>query len=53
METVALWRGHGSQFLSARRKMQQRMVFNSCGKLIGYLRSHKRVGDAVLLEIII
>ena len=53
IELIALWRRDGSQLLSTRRKELQRVVLDVGGKLVAHLRRHKRVGDIVLLEVVV
>ena len=50
---IALWRRERSQFLATRQQILQRVVLDARGKLVRHLSGHERVGDLVLLEIVV
>ena len=52
-ELETFWWIEGCQFLTTGGEELQRVVLDICSKLIAHLRGHKRVGDLVLLEIVI
>ena len=53
MEPIVRRGRQGSQFLTTCREMLQRVVLDAGGKLITHLRRHERMGDVVLLEVVV
>ena len=50
---IILRRHHRRQLLTTRQQALQRLALEISGKLVGYLRRHEGVRDAVLLEIVV
>ena len=52
-EFVALWRCYRRHLLASRHQSLQRMVLDAGSKLIGHLCGHERIGNLMLLEILV
>ena len=52
-QNISLWRSDRCQFLTTGHKILKRMILDAGSKLVSHLCGHKRMGNMVLLEIVV